>query len=96
MVSNKNQSLIVKGVEVHVTQKDEEDYICLTDMVKAFDDGETLIKSWFRNKNTIEFIGVWESLNNPNFNWIEFDIIKSESGLNRFTMSAKKWSQRTS
>lgn len=94
-MSNKNQSLIVQGVEVHVIQKDDEDYICLTDMVKAFNDGDTLIKSWFRNKNTIEFIGVWESLNNQNFNWVEFDLIKSESGLNRFTMSAKQWTQRT-
>jgi len=86
---------MVQGVEVHVTQRDDEDYICLTDMIKAFNDGDTLIKSWFRNKNTIEFIGVWESLNNPNFNWVEFDLIKSESGLNRFTMSAKQWTQRT-
>jgi hypothetical protein len=94
-MEHKNQSLTVQGIEVHVTTRDDEDYICLTDMVKGFNDGDTLVKSWFRNKNTIEFIGVWERLNNPNFNWVEFDLIKSEAGLNRFTMSAKQWAQRT-
>ena len=92
---DKNQSITVQGVEVHITTRDDEDYISLTDMTKAFPDGELLIKSWFRNKNTIEFIGVWERINNPNFNLTEFDQVKSEAGLNRFTMSAKRWAEKT-
>lgn len=62
--------------------------ISLTDMVKGFDDGSTLIEAWLRNKDTIEFLGVWERLNNTNFNSPEFEGIRMESGLNRFSMSA--------
>lgn len=91
----KNQSVLVQGIEVHITTRDDEDYISLTDMTKAFPDGELLIKSWFRNKNTIEFIGVWERINNPNFNLTGFDQVKAEAGLNRFTMSAKRWAEKT-
>jgi len=94
-MNSKNQSIVVQGVEVHLFSHDEEDYISLTDMTKAFDDGELLIKSWFRNKNTIEFIGVWERINNPNFNLIEFDQVRAEAGMNSFTMSAKRWTERT-
>lgn len=90
-----NKSIVVQGVEIHLIAKGEEDYISLTDMTKAFADGELLIKSWLKNKNTIEFIGVWERLNNPNFNWAEFDLIRKEAGLNRFTLSAKQWSEKT-
>lgn len=94
-MTGKNQSVIVQGIEVHITTRDDEDYISLTDMTKAFEDGELLIKSWFRNKNTIEFIGVWERINNPNFNLTGFDQVKAEAGLNRFTMSAKRWAEKT-
>ena len=94
-MAGKNQSVIVQGIEVHITTRDDEDYISLTDMTKAFADGELLIKSWFRNKNTIEFIGVWERINNPNFNLTGFDQVKAEAGLNRFTMSAKRWAEKT-
>lgn len=72
-------SLNVQGVEIHLIEKDNQDYIILTDMTKAFPDGDTLIKSWFRTKNTIEFMGVWERINNENFNLIEFDQVKSDS-----------------
>ena len=94
MVS-KNQSIVVQGVEIHLLSHNEEDYISLTDMTKAFADGDLLIKSWFRNKNTIEFIGVWERIHNPNFNLTGFDQVKAEAGLNRFTMSAKRWAEKT-
>ncbi|WP_280938409.1 KilA-N domain-containing protein [Thioflexithrix psekupsensis] len=67
----------------------------LTDMVSGFDGGSTLIEAWLRNKNTVEFLGIWEKLNNPNFNSLEFDGIKSQAGLNRFTLSVKMWGQRT-
>jgi len=89
------QTINVKGTEIAVVSRNDEDYISLTDMTKAFDDGEELIKNWIRNKNTIEFLSVWERLNNPNFNLVQFDLIKSEAGLNRFIMSAKKWTEKT-
>ena len=94
-MSNKNQSLIVQGVEIHVTQKDDEDYISLTDMTQNFSGAEQLIKNWLQNKNTIDFLGVWERINNPSFNLVEFHQIKTEAGLNRFVMSAKLWNSRT-
>ena len=74
--------------------KDDEDYISLTDMVQNFDGGSKLIELWLRNKDTVEFLGVWERLNNPNFNSLEFEGIRNEAGLNRFTLSAKKWQEK--
>lgn len=90
-----DKSLTVQGVEIAVTTRGEEDYISLTDMTSAFSGGDQLIKNWLQNKNTIDFLGVWESLNNPDFNLVEFHQIKTEAGLNRFIMSAKKWTDRT-
>jgi hypothetical protein len=89
----KNESMVVQGVEVHVTTKNDEDYISLTDIVSGFDGGSSLIEAWLRNKDTVEFLGVWEKINNPNFNSIEFEEIKNQAGSNRFTLSAKKWMQ---
>ncbi|HDL1940878.1 TPA: KilA-N domain-containing protein, partial [Mannheimia haemolytica] len=86
-----NSVMIVQGVEVKVTARDGEDYISLTDMCKAFGDSDQLIKNWLQNKNTIEFLQVWEELNNPNFNLVELHQIKNNIGLNRFVMSVKKW-----
>ncbi|MDP1615625.1 MAG: KilA-N domain-containing protein [Methylococcales bacterium] len=94
MVS-KNQSVIVQGVEVHVTTRNDEDYISLTDMTKGFNGAEQLVKNWLQNKNTIDFLGVWERLNNQDFNLVEFHQIKNDAGLNRFVMSVKQWVQRT-
>jgi hypothetical protein len=64
-------------------------------MVRNFEDGVVLIEKWLRNKNTIEFIGIWDQLNNPGFNSPEFEGIKNEAGLNRFTLSVKKWIKKT-
>jgi hypothetical protein len=64
-------------------------------MVRNFEDGPVLIEKWLRNKNTIEFIGIWEQLNNPVFNSPEFEGIRNEAGLNRFTLSVKKWIEKT-
>lgn len=91
----KNKSIVVQDIEIHVATKDEEDYISLTDMVSGFEGGSALIESWLRNKNTIEFLGVWERINNPNFNSPGFEGIREQAGLNRFTISAKKWVQLT-
>lgn len=87
----KNQKIFVKGTEINIISQNGEDYISLTDMVKGFEDGLALIEKWLRNKNTIEFIGIWEQINNPEFNSPEFEGIKNQAGLNRFTLSVKKW-----
>ena len=87
----KNQKISVKGNEINIISQKGEDYISLTDMVKSFDERLSLIEKWLRNKNTIEFIGIWEQLNNSDFNSPEFEGIKKEAGLNRFTLSVKKW-----
>jgi hypothetical protein len=84
----------VKDVEVSVIKIKEEDYISLTDMLRA-KDGEFFFSNWLRNRNTIEFLGIWERLNNSAFNYAEFDIIKSIAGLNNFRLSAKEWTNRT-
>lgn len=90
-MATSNKSLTVQGVEISLTTRGEEDYISLTDMVAKFDGGTSLIDAWLRNKDTIEFLGVWERLNNPNFNSVEFDGIRLEAGTNRFRLSVKKW-----
>ena len=84
------KKLTVIGTEITVIQKDKQDYISLTDMTKSFGDS-SLVEKWLRNRNTIEFLGIWEQINNPDFNSPEFEGIKKESGLNRFSLSAKKW-----
>lgn len=94
-MAGKNQSVIVQGIEIHIANYDNEDYISLTDMVSGFDGGSTLIDAWLRSKNTIEFLGVWERLNNQSFNSVEFDGIRMEAGTNRFRMSAKQWVLKT-
>lgn len=81
----------VQGADIQVMSNDQADYISLTDMTSKFEGGSSLIEAWMRNKNTIEFLGVWEKLNNPNFNSLEFEGIRTQAGLNRFTMSAKTW-----
>ena len=79
----KNKTINVKGTEITIIQKGKDDFISLTGMVKGFEDGLVLIEKWLRNKNTIEFIGIWEEINNPDFNSPEFGGIKNEAGLNR-------------
>ncbi len=72
----------------------DEDYISLTDMLKS-KDGEFFISDWLRNRNTIEFLGIWEEIHNPNFNYGEFAIIKSYAGLNSYKISVKEWVAKT-
>ena len=67
----------------------------MTDMIKNMENGLVLIEKWLRNKNTIEFLGVWEEINNPDFNSPEFEGIKNEAGFNRFTLSVKQWTEKT-
>lgn len=80
---------------INVKRIDSVDYICLTDMVKGVENGASLVEKWLRNKNTIEFLGIWETLNNPAFDTNAYKAIMEVSGLNRFTISAKQWVERT-
>ena len=85
----------IQNTEVTVISIDERDYISLTDMVRNIENGSALIEKWLRNKNTIEFLGIWEEMYNPNFNSPEFEGIKNEAGLNRFILSVKQWIEKT-
>ncbi len=87
----------VLNTEIAVHTQNEEDYICLTDIARHKDAERTdyLISNWLRNRNTIEFLGIWEHLNNPGFNPIEFDGIKKQSGLNSFILTARRWIDAT-
>ena len=80
----------VQDTEVTITNINGEDYICLTDMIRA-KDGDFFVADWLRNRNTLEFIGIWEKVYNPSFNYGEFAIIKSQAGLNRFKISVKEF-----
>ena len=73
---------------------ENEDYISITDMLKS-KDGNFFVTDWLRNRNTIEFLGIWEELHNPNFNYGEFAIIKSQAGLNSYKLSVKEWVEKT-
>jgi len=85
----------VLGTEISYYPQDESDYISLTDMVSNIENGPTLIEKWLRNKNTIEFLGIWEEINNPAFNSPEFEGIKNQAGLNSFILTAKQWIEKT-
>lgn len=85
----------VLGTEISIVSFNDEDYISLTDMVKSMDNGLALIEKWLRNKNTIEFLGIWEGMYNPDFNSTEFEGIRNQSGLNRFVLSVKQWTEKT-
>ena len=90
--------LIVRGTEVNIQWNVErDDYISLTDIakVKDSDNPRYIIQNWMRNRNTIEFLGVWETLYNPNFNRVEFDAFRSQAGLNSFVMTPQKWIDST-
>ena len=89
------EKIIVLGNEISYYNYHEEDYISLTDMVKNTENGLVLIEKWLRNKNTIEFLSIWEEINNPLFNSPEFEGIKNQAGLNRFTLSVKQWVEKT-
>lgn len=91
----KTRRLNVQNADISVIYQNENDYISLTDMAKSFREGSSLIGKWITNKNTLEYLGVWEKINNPNFNYPEFGVIGQEAGTNRFIMSAGQWLERT-
>ena len=86
--------ITVHNTEINVVKVGSEDYICLTDMIKA-KDGDFFVTDWLRNRNTLEFIGIWEKVYNPNFNYGEFATIRSQAGLNSFKISVKEFVART-
>jgi hypothetical protein len=90
------KELIVKGIEIKYKNFKETDYICLTDIAKyKTDEPDSLIASWMRSRNTVEFLGIWETLYNPDFNPVEFEGFRKQAGLNSFLLSPKKWVEAT-
>ena len=94
MSKPKKTTIEVQGTAISVLSHKDQDFISLTDMLKA-KDGDFFISDWLRNRNTVEFLGIWESVNNPNFNYGEFAIIKSQAGLNSYKLSIKEWVEKT-
>jgi len=93
---DKNNKIHVNETEIKVLSENNKDFISLTDMTQGFSAGSGLIGKWISNKNTLEYLGIWEKVNNPDFNYPEFGVIKQESGVNRFIMSVGQWIDRTS
>lgn len=91
----KNKKIDVQGTSISVLTHSESDFISLTDMTSGFKEGSGLIGKWITNKNTIEYLGIWEKINNPDFNYPEFGVINQEAGVNRFIMSVGQWVSRT-
>ena len=90
----KKKTITVQDKEISLIKNNETDYVSLTDMANSFG-GDDLVANWMRNRNTIEFLGVWEQVYNPNFNSVGFDGIKMQAGLNTFRPSPKKWVEET-
>ena len=90
----KSKKINVKGTEITIIEEGNQDFISITDMLKA-KDGDFFISDWLRNRNTVEFLGIWESVYNPTFNYGEFAIIKSQAGLNNYKISVKEWQEKT-
>ena len=91
-------SLHSKGIDIGIYTKDfENEYISLTDIAKYRNDNDPrfVIQNWMRNRNTVEFLAVWEELHNPDFNRVQFEAVRSEAGLNRFVMTPTKWIEQT-
>ena len=94
MKKTSTATIEVHGTSVAVLSGKDGDYISLTDMLKA-KDGEFFIADWLRNRNTVEFLGIWESVFNPDFNYGEFATIRSQAGLNSYKISVKEWVEKT-
>ena len=94
----KNKTINVKGIEIVIlSENDKDDYISLTSIARYRDAerSDYILQNWLRNRSTIEFVGLWEQFNNPNFNSIEFDGIKNQAGANSFSLTPKKWIEAT-
>jgi len=95
MKKEKRTTISVQGTDIDILSNLATDFICLTDMAKKFG-GDDLIHNWMRNRNTLEFLGIWEQMHNPDFKGVEFDTFKKEAGLNSFRLTPKKWIDATS
>jgi hypothetical protein len=93
MSKPKKSVIEVRGAAITILSQQQGDFISLTDIARFKDSERTdyIIQNWLRNRNTIEFLGVWEQLNNPDFNPIEFDGIRKQAGLNSFVLTASRW-----
>lgn len=95
MSKQKQLTIAVQGSDITVVSKEHGDYLSLTDMVRNFEGGSSLIEQWLKSKDTVLFLGVWEQIHNQDFNSIEFEGIRNEAGRNSFFLSAKAWIKRT-
>ena len=97
MSNMKKETIEAKGFSIQVYTEDfKNDYISLTDIAKyKSDEPNDVIRNWLRSKDTIEFLGLWEIINNPNFKPVEFDGFKKEAGSNAFTLSPQRWIEKT-
>ena len=97
MSKAKKTTIEVQGASVTVVSQSQQDAICLTDIAKFKnpDHPDDVIRNWLRSRNTVEFLGVWERLNNPDFNPVEFDGIRMQTGLNSFVLTPKQWIEKT-
>lgn len=97
MSKTKKSTIEVQGASVAVISQNRQDIICLTDIAKFKnpDHPDDVIRNWLRNRNTVEFLGIWERLNNPSFNPVEFDGIRMQTGLNSFVLTPKQWIEKT-
>ncbi len=91
---SKTSKIKVENKTISIVKQKEQDYVCLTDMVRD-ENGNDHIRNWMRNRNTVEFIGLWETLHNPNFKGVEFDTFRNQAGLNNFNLTPKKWIEAT-
>src|SRR5215469_11168725 len=92
----KKETINVKGTEITIISQQEKDYICITDIAKyKSDDPAGVIGNWMRNRNTVEYLGFWETLYNPDFKPLEFEGFRREAGLNAFVLSPQKWIEAT-
>lgn len=91
------KKIIAKGIQIYVFKKDPGEFISLTDIAKLKnnDAPADVVKNWMRTRSTIEFIGLWEKINNPNFKLVEFEGFKNEAGSNSFVLSPQKWVETT-
>ena len=97
MSKTRKSTIEVQGAAITILSQQEKDFICLTDIarVKNADRSDDLVRNWLRNRNTVEFLGIWEQLNNPDFNSVEFDGIRMLAGLNSFALTPKQWIEKT-
>lgn len=97
MSKTRKATIDVRGAAITVLSQKDEDFICLTDIarVKNADRSDDLVRNWLRNRNTVEYLGIWEHLNNPGFNSVEFDGIRMQAGLNSFALTPKQWIEKT-